>query len=168
MNDSLSLQCSFNRKSLTETMADIRFPEACEALRSHIIWICRQKRGWGVRDVYLGHRSQSLRGGLLLVRPLLCSLQDVLQRQTTTFRFCDGQTESTERIFSIWGRKVETRCVNLCLPFGQEVVTSVSGADYVGMRTFHTATHRDEPRLLLFISRVVFTKCTVAFCLDTI
>lgn len=38
-------------------------------------------------SVYLWHRSQSLRRCLLLFRPLLCSLQDVLNQQTTTFYF---------------------------------------------------------------------------------
>lgn len=51
-----------------------------------LMWIVGTKVRWRV-SIYLWHRSQSLRGRLLLFCPLLCSLQDVLEQQTTTFYF---------------------------------------------------------------------------------
>lgn len=59
--------------------------------------------GW---ILYLWHWSQSLRRCLLLFRPLLCSLQDVLNQQTTTFYFW---TQSINRIhfFHLNANKIE-------------------------------------------------------------
>lgn len=49
--------------------------------------------------VYLGHRGQGLGGGLLLFRLLLCPLQDVLQRQATTFYSCTRTKRHRDTFF---------------------------------------------------------------------
>lgn len=112
-------------------MADIKFPEA---LDSQIMWTCS--------SVYLGHRSQSLGGRLLLLRPLLCSFQDVLQTTKNNFPSL-RRTNSINRMhfFHFQRKQGRRRVTKVCLLAGQEAETSRGGGDYTGMRTYHTYTH---------------------------
>lgn len=141
-------------------MADVRFPEACEALERQIIWICRQKGGRGVRSVYLRHGSQSLGGHLLLFRLLLCSLQDVLQRQTNSVLFLQ-QKNSINKI-RFFHRTVEKKKkgsgglgeVCLCVCFWvREAVMSLSRGRDNAETTFLKAKHRE----------VILRRLTMAF-----
>lgn len=165
--DSPSLRSSINRKSFRQWLTS-NFQRHV----SQIIWICRHKGGWRV-SVYLWHRSQSLRSCLLLFRPLLCSLQDVLKQQTTTFYFWTNGINRIHffRLNANKGIRLRQGAL-VCLLMGDEAA-SLSGADYPGLRTFHKATHRDELRLLTFDGlqqerrRVSYRECTVAFCVDT-
>lgn len=111
--DSLSLWSSINRKSFKQWLTS--------NFQRHVsLWICRQKRGWRVRGVYLWHRRQGLRSCLLLFRSFLCSLKDVLQQQTTTFYFW---TNSRIHFFHRSANKVQIlrQGVPVCLLMGEEV-----------------------------------------------
>ncbi len=99
-----------------------------------------------MRGVYLRQGSQSLGGRLLLVRSLLCSLQDVLK---TTNNFLFLQRKNSIDKIHFFHRKANKvirlkQGVPVCLLMGQEAVTRLSRRDYAGMRTFLKAKHRDE------------------------
>lgn len=134
-------------------MADVKCPEACEALESQMIWICRQK-GRVKSEGRLPSTPKPKpwrRSAPLSSSPLFSS--GCSETANNNFLFLQ-RTNSIVRVhfFHLHANKVVRlrQGVPVCLPIGQEAVTGLIGGDYAGMRTFHTATHRDKLRLLTF------------------
>lgn len=113
--DSLSPRNTINGKSFRQWLTS--------PLRRHageLMWIVGTRVRWRV-SVYLWHRSQSLGGCLLLFCPLLCSLQDVLEQQTTTFYFWTNSINWTHFFHLIASDRDEVSFCVCLWPTGQRV-----------------------------------------------
>ena len=106
-NESLSLQRSFNRKSLRHTKADVNFPEACAAFKHMDLWSGGMGGGGG--RLPSTWNPEPWRQSPPLSSPPLSSSGCSATTNNYFSISCDGQAASMGRIFSIYVWKINNK-----------------------------------------------------------